>query len=414
MKRINQSNFSLLVAAALLGVLTAPVSGEESQELSASDSQPDDIDAKLERRRRLERQFGAELEAPEWLQQWRTTRDGWRKRLGFDIGASYHTVGLAALGNGDPDTGFSGDLTVLGTWHLGGDRFNMPLDLRFRVRHRHAFGDVSPSAIAGETGALWGLIDGFSDKGLEIPDFQLVQKFPRRNVEVRYGQMKIESQFDSHALRSSKQAFMNRAFSSNPAVAFPRFGAGATFHRELDSGFDYTIGFSSVQGAKSGTQVDFDIGSGDFFSAAQAGWDFEIHGDPARFQAMVWRSDPVEDVGLPEGQGISLLFERGLPECGARWFARAAWAGGAATEIDYLFSAGAAVERRENDLFGLALGLGRDSSGSKDWQGVCECFYRWQRDAMTHITPAVQVVFGEGLPGRDVRLVAGIRGSFLF
>jgi len=406
----------LLVSAALLvGVaLIAPMAAAEPADLSSGDTHTDDIDANLERRRRLEGLFREEREPPEWLQQWRTIRDGWRKRLGFDIGVSYHTAGLVAFGNGDPDSGFGGDLTVLGTWHLGGDRFNMPLDLRFRVRHRHAFGDVPASAVAGQTGALWGLIDGFSDKGLEIPDFQLVQKFPRRNIELRYGQMTIESQFDGHALRSSKQAFMNRAFSSNPAVAFPRFGTGVTFHRELDSDFDYTLGFSTVQGTKSGTQVDFDLGSGDFFQAVQGGWDFEIDGDPARFQAMVWRSDAVEDAGLPEGEGISLMFERALPECRARWFARAAWASGAATDIDYLLSAGVAVERLENDLFGMALGVGRDSSGRDDLQGVVECFYRLQRSATTQITPAVQVVFGDGLAGRDVRLVAGIRGSLAF
>jgi porin len=405
-----------LIGLALIALLAAPagVGAEKPPELSEDNTEADDVAANLERRRRLEGAFGTDDQAPGWLQRWRDKRSELFEKVGLDFVASYDLVGLAAFGGGGPDTGFGGDLTVNGTWHLGGDRWNLPLDLRFRVRDRHAFGDLPPSAVGVQTGALWGLVDGFSDAGLEIPDFQLVQKIPKQDIELRYGQMVIESQFDRHALRSSKQAFMNRAFSSNPAVAFPRFGAGVTLHKKVDRGFDFTVGASSVQGTTSGTQVDFDLGSGDFFQAIQGGWDFEINGDPARFQAMLWRSDPVEDISLPGGEGVSLMFERALPECDARWFARAAWANGEATDVDYMLSAGAAVERNENDLFGFGLGAGRDSSGTADWQGVFECFYRLQRSAAVQITPAVQVVFGESLPGRDVRLVAGICGSLAF
>lgn len=399
-----------------LGILAtaAIVFAEEPVEVSDDNSEADDVAANLERRRRLEGRFGTDHEAPEWLQRWRGKRDDLLKRVGLDLAASYHVAGLVAFGNGDPDSGFGGDFTINGTWHLGGDRWNLPLDLRFRVRDRHALGDVAPSAIADETGALWGLVDGFTDAGFEVPDLQLVQGFPKHGIELRYGQMVIESQFDRHALRSSKQAFMNRAFSSNPAVAFPRFGTGVTFHRKYDSGFDLTIGASSVQGTTGGSQVDINFGSGDFFSALQGGWDFKIDGDPARVQAMIWRSDPVEDANLPEGEGLSLVFERTFPDRRARWFTRAAWAEGAAADLDLLLATGAAMERRENDLLGLALGFGRDSSATNDWQGVIEGFYRWQGGPNFHVTPALQVVFGESLPGKDLRLVAGIRGEFAF
>jgi hypothetical protein len=240
MNEIGISTVGALVAGLLvLGIsttLTAPLAAEEPQELSEDNSEADDVAADLERRRRLEGVFGTGYQAPEWWQRWGDKRDGLFERVGLDFGANYHAVGLVAFGRGDPDTGFGGDFTLNGTWHLGGDRWNLPLDLRFRVRDRHAFGDVPPSAIAGETGALWGLVDGFSDAGFEIPDFQLVQRIPDRGVEIRYGQMVIESQFDRHALRSSKQAFLNRAFSSNPAVAFPRFGVGMTLHKKVRPG----------------------------------------------------------------------------------------------------------------------------------------------------------------------------------
>lgn len=382
--------------------------------MSEDKSEADDVAANLDRRKHLEKMFGEDGESIEWLEKWRDARDGALKKIGLDISASYDVLGMAALGSGDTDTGFGGDFTVNGTWQIAGRRLDLPLDLHFRLRHRDAFGDTAPSGVASQTGTLWGLVDGFSDSGFEVPDFYLLQKIPKYGIEIRYGQMVIDSQFDRHSLRSSKQAFLNRAFSANPAVAFPRFGAGVTLHRKCSSGLDYTLGACSVQGTQTGTQVDFNFGSDAYFKAAQIGWDFKIRDDPARIQAMVWHSDPVPDANLPDGKGLSLVFERALPEHSAKLFARVAWADGAAADLDHLFAVGAAVDRRENDLLGLALGMGRDSSGTEDWQGVIEGFYRWQVGSMLHITPSLQLVFGESLPGRDIRLVAGLRGSVAF
>lgn len=348
------------------------------------------------------------------MDKWRVTRDGMIEKIGLNFSASYHQLGLASLGDDDQDTGFGGDFTLNGLWHFGGKNWDIPFELNFRIRHRHAFGDTAPSGVASQTGALWGLVDGFSDKGLEIPDFFFVQKFPQHGIELRYGQMVIDSQFDRHALRSSKQAFLNRAFSSNPAVAFPRFGVGITVERQCSGGIDYALGFSSVQGTQAGTQVDLDLGSDSYFTAGQVGWDFKIRDDPARLQVMAWHSDAVEDVGLPRGYGVSLVFERAFPTRQTRIFTRAAWADGAAADLNLLLASGVAVDLRENDLFGVALGLGRDSAGTDDVQGVLEGFYRWQIGPTMHLTPSMQVVFGDSLGGNDVMMVAGLRGKLAF
>lgn len=205
------------------------------------------------------------------MDKWRVTRDGMIEKIGLNFSASYHQLGSASLGDDDHDTGFGGDFTLNGLWHFGGKNWDIPFELNFRIRHRHAFGYTAHSGVASQTGALWGLVDGFSDKGLEIHDCFFVQKFPEHVIELRYGQMVIDSQFDRHALRSSKQAFLNRAFSSNPAVAFPRFGVGVTFERRCSGGIDYALGFSSVQGTQAGTQVDLDLGSDSYFTAGQFG-----------------------------------------------------------------------------------------------------------------------------------------------
>lgn len=262
-----------------------PVTG-----ISDDNANADDVEAGLDRRKWLEGTF-ADRDASEWLQASRKRRDRWLDGIGLDIGATYDVAGLAAYGGSDSEYGFSGDFTVSGTWELFGKRWNRPLDLVFRFRNRHAISGLAASEVAGETGGLlWNLIDGFSDAGFEVPDFYLRQHLPSHDLEIRYGQMTIDSHFDRNALRSSKQAFFNRAFSSNPAVAFPRLGAGVTLLWKPEAyGFDLTLGATTVQGTQNGNQVDFNFESGDFFKAVQLGRDFQLCDRPARMQAMVWQ-----------------------------------------------------------------------------------------------------------------------------
>ncbi len=136
------------------------------------------------------------------FQQWNETRLRIRKQLGFDWSASYHAIALGSvLGNG-VDFGSSGDFTLQGLWAPGHHWNDNPTELRFRFRHRHAFSEQAASQLAPEVGALWGFVDGFSNSGFEIPDFYLRHNFESIGLELRYGQMTIESQFGDHALAS--------------------------------------------------------------------------------------------------------------------------------------------------------------------------------------------------------------------
>jgi porin len=338
-------------------------------------------------------------------------RKQWRERIGLDTGVTYHTLFMAALlGDGVP-VAAGGDLTLQGIWSPGKNWREDPLQLRFRLRHRHAFGDTAPSGLDEELGALWGVTDGFSDRGFEVPDFYFRQKFAGSGLELRYGQMTIHSLLDSHALEGAKQSFINQAFSSNPAVAFPRFGAGFTLAKEFDNGLDLTIGATNVQGTENGGQVDFDFDSDDLFSAVQLGYDFKTIGQrDSRLQLLLWHSDAVRSGALPEGMGASITIEQELADDDVTVFTRIAWSDGGAATVDALVSGGIAWHRGDGDLLGAAAGCGRGSGRGHAIQGVLECFYRWQLREGFHITPDIQMLAGEGFndsPG--LRFTTGIR-----
>lgn len=375
----------------------------------------DGIDENLERRARLEREADY-IEPPQWLRDHRSRRKEWSERHGIEITTSYYAAGLVAAGGTDTVSGFSGDLTVQGTLNMLLRERRNPLGLRFRMRHRHAIGGRSAAEVAGASGGvIWNMIDGFSRAGFEVPDFMLVKSLPDHDMEIRVGQMTIDSQFDRHGLRSAKNAFFNRAFSANPAVGFPRFGAGATWVWKPDEQWDISAGFSSVQGTTNGSQLDFDFGSGDFFKALQVGCDFPLNGNPSRLQAMIWHSDAVADAGTPEGEGVAVTFEHWLDSSASRLFVRAAWANGAVADADRLLAAGLAFECREHDLLGIAAAVGRDASGTENWQAVIESFYRLQVGPNFHVSPELQIIFGNGLrPDDPVRIVGGIRAVLTF
>ena len=352
----------------------------------------------------------------EFLQEWRNARIRIEKEIGLDWTASYHAIALgAALGDGVP-VGASGDFTFQGIWSPGHRWSENPSELRFRARYRHAYGPTSASALGPQIGALWGLVDGFSDSGLEVPDFYLRHHFKRSDIEIRYGQLSIDSQFGGNQLASSKKFFFNQGFASDPVVAYPRFGAGLTLFKSFKNGMSLGIGSTTVQGTKSGDQVDFKFASGDLFHALQFAYDFKGHDELAqRIQLLAWHSDGVEDVQKPAGEGVSITYERALSEDGSRMFARFSWGDGGATPLDYLLTAGFARPCGESDFAGVAAGMGRGSNSEHQFQTVVEAFYRWNLRNNIMISPDVQLLIGEGFTGGPgIRVVGGVRLALTF
>ncbi|BCX49640.1 hypothetical protein HAHE_35480 [Haloferula helveola] len=377
----------------------------------AEDGPPQDIARELEAEQRG---------SGDWLyplfDDWDRARTRFQEKSQLNWSASYHSVLLgAALGNGFP-TGASGDFTLQGVWTPTGYWVDNPTEIRFRMRDRHAYGGRAASELGPDLGAAWGLVDGFSNSGFEVPDFFLRHHFDEAGLELRYGQLSIDSQFGSHQLASSKSFFLNQGFASNPAVAFPRFGAGFTALKTFDNGFSVGLGSTTVQGTQTGDQVNLQLGSDDLFHALQFAYDFKDSNElPRRLQMLVWHSDAVNDANRPEGQGVSFTYEQQLDSAGTRYFIRGAWSDGGAAALDYLVAGGVVFPVNGDDLFGVAASVGRGSSGGQPIQGILETFYRWQPRRNFTVSPDLQLLVGEGLNGGPgVRLIGGLRLKLSF
>ena len=338
----------------------------------------------------------------------------------LNVALSYSALFQGAIGDGE--SGGSGELSLSGHWTFVGEEYPSRLlerigaerdgllALKFRLRHRHALLENSAAELGANIGAILGTTDGFSDSGFEIPDLYIQHIFHDGRIELRYGQLSVESRLDSHALRGAKKAFLNRVFSTNPTVAFPRFGAGATARWQINDHFDLTYALTQVQASKTGAQVDFDLNSGNLFTAIQPGFTWRGDGTENHIQAMFWGSDSTEDFG--EDYGFSCGFEHHFDDNEKSLFTRFSNSNGSQTDLNKMAVIGFGSNMRENDLLGFGVGAGQ-SSDSSDIQGVFETFYRYQGPFNIQITPNVQLLVGDGLR-KDFAMVLGLRGHIEF
>lgn len=339
----------------------------------------------------------------------------------LDVSLTYSALVQGAVV--DSKSGASAETALTGRYVFIDEKYPSPLlnklgvaqdgalSLKFRFRYRHKLLALSAAELAPAIGSFLGTTDGFSNSGFEIPDFYIQQVFHDGKLELRYGQLSIESRIDNHALRSAKTSFLNRVFSTNPTVAFPRFGAGATGRWQINDKFSLTGVLTQVQASKSGAQVDFDLNASDLFSGIQCGyeWGNEDHCSN-HLQLLAWGADATED--LKNDFGFSLTFEQHYSEMDRSLFARIAESQGQQTDLDRMAVIGIGQIVREDDLVGIGAGVGH-SSVKGHVQAVLEVFYRYQAPFNLQITPDLQLLVGDGLRA-DYDIVAGLRGHINF
>ncbi len=326
---------------------------------------------------------------------------------------------MLAQGYADKDWSLgasSGDATISTRWLMFGHKYNRPVYLSFRMRHRHAYGDIAPSELGFHTDLLWKTVDGFTNAGFQVPDLYVSQELADGRLTLRYGQFSIDSFFGNHKLRSAKKFFLNQIFSANPSIAFPSYGAGFTVQWQDTGNWDLGFGGSNIQETDQEKEINFSLNSSALFYTLQGGYNFQGFGSrDARVQLMGWQNKSNKEDDLPDGSGISCTFEQEGVLSGERFVARYSFSDGDAALVDQLFMLGWGREIRKYDHFGLGFGLGRSAGDSGIWQEVAEVYYRWQVTKEFMVTPDLQIIMGEGLEGGDaIQIVAGLRGGITF
>ncbi len=188
--------------------------------------------------------------------------------------------------------------------------------------------------------------------------------------------------------------FMNRAFSSNPAINDHGSGLGAVLAGRL---LERLIVGACIADAN-GVETESGFGTsdeGDRFMAAEMGLTVDIDGaGEGNYRLTAWRSDEAQDVEPPEDFGFALSVDQELGDFAVPFF-RASWSDGDATDVGALVAGGVVFEGplgREEDAVGLAVSWGESSDDEVDDQFGSELFYRLQLARAIQWTIGAQVI----------------------
>jgi len=376
---------------------------------------PDSIDVIIENRDELAYDPTKHSIFPEFYHQLNSKLFEWERKHGLEITLNYDVLVQGITSIEEATGGASGEIALRGRWLMFGEKFNGPAYLSFRLRNRQAYTDIPPSKIGSESGLLWSTADGFTDAGFQVPDFYVDQELLKGDLILRYGQFSIDKFVDKHSLRNSKRYFLNQAFAKNPAVNFPKYGAGAVGTMKIGDRWGFVAGCSNIQGTDQlKGEVDLSITSTALFMTLQSSYSFSgFGGKSAQIQAMGWYDDNNGEDEIKDGGGVSVTLEHRGPREGENYVFRFTSSDGKATNTKNILFLGYGREINDFDHFGIGLAGGQSSESSK-WQGVMELYYQWQITKELLITPDFQLVTGIGAEGNDLGFVMGLRAGLVF
>ncbi len=358
------------------------------------------------------------------LQPWEKWKAGIAESTGLSFGGDYLAVGFVATNSLGDDTSASGVLRVFGGWNLLNRGAANTGSLEFKIEHRHAYTDITPSAFGVEVGFVGTPEPVFNDDGSRATTLYWKQVFADDRAVLRVGSLDMKEYFDGYALASPWTGFHNLAFTigSNTMITLPDAALGVMIGGYLtdhiyaaasiiDAGFQPTSMFGG-----------FETFFRDFktFKTAEIG----ITGGGKRFlfnnaHIAVWQQDESDVSGVQSGWGVNVSASHVV---GGHWlpFLRAAWAHEGGGLYDRSVSGGVGYQsKRGGTQVGVGLNWGSPNSDTfgvdLDDQLISEVYYRIQLTENLKITPNLQIVVNPALnPDKNAVALFGLRAQMTF
>jgi porin len=351
--------------------------------------------------------------------------DPWWKKLnneldkvGLKVGLAYTATFQASTNGPGTRTVAGGDFDLFGNWRLWGPKDDPNNGfLYFSTEYRHDLGtDIAPSALGGQIGALWGTTNGFGEQAYTVKELYWEQRFDKDKVILRLGKIDAENYYNSNYWQSDNLYFLNQAFSSFPARAFPSNGIGLNVTIKPDSLWYISTGFQDAQGKK--TRVGFDTFFGDFnlFSALEIGFKPTIEGlGSGTYRFTGWYRDSGDSNGKPYDTGFDLSFDQHITKNLIPFF-RYGVGKGNVNGLEQMVSTGIGWQGKlltETDVIGVAGAWGRSKERTVRDQFLTEIFYRLQVSPDNQLTVGYQVLLNP-TTSHDVEGILELRWRITF
>ena len=358
------------------------------------------------------------------LQSWERWKAGIAESTGLSFGGDYLPVGFVATNSLGANTSASGVFRFFGSWALLNRGAANTGSLEFKIEHRHAYTDITPSAFGVEVGFVGTPEPVFNDDRFRATTLYWKQAFADDRAVFRVGFLDMKEYFDGYALASPWTGFHNLAFTigSNTMITLPDAALGVMIGGYLtdhiyaaasiiDAGFQPTSMFGG-----------FETFFGDFntFKTVEIG--FTEGGKRFLFNnahIAVWQQDESDVSGVKSGWGVNVSVSHVV---GDHWlpFLRAAWAHEGGGLYDRSVSAGFGYQNKPGShQLGVGLNWGSPNSDTfgvdLDDQWISEVYFRIQVTENLRMSPNLQIVMNPALnPDKNAVALFGLRGQMTF
>lgn len=329
----------------------------------------------------------------EWLNFIRDPLKRLDEKTGLGISGAYTILFQQSIGP-DAHSAGAGDFDFNARWILLGRNTPDTGTLYFNAEYRHKIGAIPPSDLGSEIGTLLGTANGFSNRGWSVKEFYWAQRLFDDHFRVGFGRVDAENLVGGYKLQSANTAFLNKAFSTNPTIAFPGCGFGVAASWRPVDWFYVSVGATNAYGNTTTIEIDSLLDEWRLFEFAEVGFTPTIDGLGAgRYRLALWHMDSRGETDQPSDGGFSLIADQDIGER-VSVFARYGHADGSLTKVSDSIIAGGAIEGlfgSANDLTGLAVGWSKPVADLRD-EKVIEVFHRLQLTGRTQLTFGMQLI----------------------
>jgi len=348
---------------------------------------------------------------------WKQTTDSLRDGFGFSLGAETSLVYQGATpGPGDRSAG-GGYTALFGSWRLLGtpDARNNGY-LNFKVDYQWQIGSEAPKALGGQIGSLWNTTKGMGETPVQVSQLFWRQGFLDSLFVFDLGKLDPTNYYSTNVWSSDRQFFMNAAFSTAPAIAYPGSGLGLNARFNPTTWLYLSAGFQDQQGSESRAGFNT-FGDLDLFTVAELGFTPRIAGmGPGNYRATFWHADAVPSESERSDQGFALSIDQAItPQVVP--FARYEYNDTDLLKVHQLAAAGIGLHGHffsEEDVCGIGFSWGQPSkSGLRD-QYAAEAFYRVQVTHTDQFSVGYQLILDPSNSGEDAVGVLWLRFRILF
>jgi len=321
---------------------------------------------------------------------------GIKEQTGLTFGGAYTMLLQQASGGPGRRTAAAGDIDLLLSWKK---QFNQTDSIRINssFEYRFQIGSITPAQLGPEIGTLIPTTNGFNERPPVVKEFFYDQTLLDGRLRWIFGRIDPENYVGGHRLQSANTFFLNKAFSSNPAIAYPSIGLGAGAAVKPVEWLYVLAGVTDVNANITRTGFDSAFSTGEVFAFTEIGGITDIDGlGSGRQRLSLWHADASSVKNRPSDQGVSFSLDQELGPVAAI-FVRAAYADARVTNVRNLYEGGFGFKGLtgvENDFTGIALAYAAPPTGRAET--IVEAFQRFQVALRSELTIGAQLILNPG------------------